>query len=45
VVDVDAVDPHAERSEGVALGSEILLVGRDACVSDQQAGHPWNYNV
>jgi hypothetical protein len=28
MVDVDAVDRHARRFEGVLLGGEILLVGR-----------------
>ena len=27
VVDVDPVDRHPERFEGVALGGEVLLVG------------------
>jgi hypothetical protein len=45
MVDVDAIDRHAKRSEGVSLDGEILLVGRNACVSDQQARHPWDCSV
>ena len=35
VVDVDAVELHAEGLEAVALGGEILGVGGDARVADQ----------
>jgi len=39
VVDVDTVGGDSERGERVALGREILLVRRDAGVSDLQSGH------
>jgi hypothetical protein len=39
VVDVDALRVDAKRLEAVALGGEVLGVGRDARVADQQAGH------
>jgi hypothetical protein len=38
MVDVDAIDRHAERSEGVSLGGEILLVGQNAGVSISMPG-------
>jgi hypothetical protein len=37
VVDVDALGRDAKLGQGVALGGEILLVGGDARVADQQA--------
>ncbi len=40
VVDVDAFGRDAEPGEAVALGGEVLLVGGDSSVADQQAGHP-----
>ena len=39
VVDVDPLGRHAERLQGVALRGEVLLVGGDARVADQQPGH------
>jgi hypothetical protein len=39
VVDVDAVRLDAERLEAVALGGEVLGVGGDARVADQQFRH------
>ena len=38
-VDVDAVWLHAERGKCLALGGEVLGVGRAAGVSDEHAGH------
>ena len=35
VVDVRALHADAERCQGVALGREVLIVGRDAGVADQ----------
>jgi hypothetical protein len=40
VVDVDALDRHAQRWQRVALGGEVLGVRGDARVADQQPGHP-----
>ena len=39
VVDGDALGVPAERREGVALRGEVLGVGGDARVADQQLGH------
>ncbi len=39
VVDVDAVGLNAEPGERVTLGGEVLLVGGDAGVADQQSRH------
>ena len=39
VVDVDALGGYAERLQAVALGGEVLRVGGDARVADQQPGH------
>ena len=38
VIEIDAVLADAELAQGVALGGEILLVGRAAGVADQHAG-------
>lgn len=40
VVEVDPIVGDAERVEGVALGGEVLFVGRAAGVADQRRGHP-----
>jgi hypothetical protein len=40
VVDVEPVRRHAERPQRVTLGGEILGVGGDARVSDEQPRHP-----
>ncbi len=39
VVDVDAFGGRAERREGATLGGEVLGVGGDPRVADQQLGH------
>jgi hypothetical protein len=39
VVDVDPLGLDPEGGEGVALGSEVLGVRRDPCVSDLESGH------
>jgi hypothetical protein len=39
MVDVDPVGLHAEGCQGLALGSEILPVGRDPGVADLDRGH------
>jgi hypothetical protein len=39
VVDVDALGRHADYGEGVALGGEVLRLGGDARIADQQTGH------
>jgi hypothetical protein len=40
VVDVDPFGLNAEPGERVTLGGEVLGVGGDARVADQQLGHP-----
>lgn len=35
LVDVDALRAHAQPGQCIALGGEVLLVGRDARVADQ----------
>ena len=39
VVDVKTLGFDAERLQSVALGGEVLGVGRDARVADEQPGH------
>jgi len=43
VVDVDAPGVHAEPLQGVALGGEVLRVGRDAGVANLEFGHLREY--
>ena len=40
VIDVDAIRRNAERNEGLALGDEVLLVGRASGVSSSCFIHP-----
>src|SRR5450759_4297980 len=40
VVDVDPVRLHAEGSEGISLGREVLLIGRATGIPDEHSGHP-----
>lgn len=39
VLDVDPLGGYAQRREGVALGGEVLGVGGNPRVADQQLGH------
>jgi hypothetical protein len=39
VVDVDPLGRDAERGQGVTLRGEVLLVGGDPGVADQQSAH------
>jgi hypothetical protein len=39
VVDVDTFDVDTELSQPVALPGEVLFLGREAGVPDQQSGH------
>jgi hypothetical protein len=43
VVDVDPVGAHAQGGEGVALGGQVLRVGRHAREADLQLGHRGGY--
>src|SRR5205085_9374285 len=45
VIDVDPVGCDTERGEGVALRGEILFVGGDPGVADQQSAHPGSVPV
>jgi len=40
MIEVDPVGDNAEPGERVALRGEVLFVGRDPGVADQQPSHP-----
>ncbi len=39
MVNVDPIGSHSERGQAVALGSEVLLIGRYSGVSDEERCH------